>query len=118
MPRSDTPPPAPLLAWVEQTLGNSARVSECTRLTGGLTSRVHRLTIERNGAREEYVLRWWVPDTEWHDWITGAVPRETAVLAKLEGSGIPAPRVIGSTTDTMVGGPAVLMTSGARASCS
>ena len=80
------------------------------RLTGGLTSIVHRLTVERNGRREEYVLRWWVPDSEWEQWIAHAVPLEAAVLTKLEGSDIPAPRVIGSTTDTALGGPAVLMT--------
>jgi aminoglycoside phosphotransferase (APT) family kinase protein len=71
---------------------------------------VHRLLVERNGRREQHVLRWWVPDGEWKEWIARAVPMETAVLAKLEGSGIPAPRVIGSTTDAALGGPAVLMT--------
>jgi aminoglycoside phosphotransferase (APT) family kinase protein len=80
------------------------------RLTGGLTSRVHRLKVERNRGCGEYVLRWWVPDPEWEAWIARAVPLETGVLAKLEGSDIPAPRVIGSTTDTALGGPAVLMT--------
>jgi hypothetical protein len=34
------------------------------RLTGGLTSIVHPLTVERTGRREEYVLRWWAPDSE------------------------------------------------------
>jgi aminoglycoside phosphotransferase (APT) family kinase protein len=99
-----------LVAWVEQTLGGTARVVGLKRLTGGLTSIVHRLTVERNGRREEYVLRWWVPDSEWKQWIARAVPLETAVLTKLEASGIPAPRVIGSTTDAALGGPAVLMT--------
>jgi aminoglycoside phosphotransferase (APT) family kinase protein len=110
MARPDARPPAPLLAWVEQTLGSSARVLRCKRLTGGLTSIVHGLTVERNGRREEYVLRWWVPDTDWEQWIARAVPLETAVLTKLEGSDIPAPRVIGSITDPALGGPAVLMT--------
>src|SRR3954447_19413345 len=103
-------PPAELLAWVEQTLGSSARVVGWKRLTGGLTSVVHQLTVERNGRREECVLRWWVPLNEWEPWIARAVPLETAVLTELEGSDIPAPRVIGSTTDTALGGPAVLMT--------
>ena len=110
MPRSDARPTAQLLAWVGQTLGGSVRVVGWKRLTGGLTSIVHRLTVERNGCREEYVVRWWVPDSGWEQWIARAVPLETAVLAKLEGSDIPAPRVIGSTTDTALGGPAVLMT--------
>jgi aminoglycoside phosphotransferase (APT) family kinase protein len=68
------------------------------------------LTVERNGRREEYALRWWIPNAEWQQWIARAVPLETAVLTKLEGSDIPAPRVIGFTTDAAVGGPAVLMT--------
>ncbi len=110
MPRPDARPPAQLLAWVEQTVGSSARVVGWKRLTGGLTSIVHRLTLERNGCREEYVLRWWVPDSEWEPWIARAVPLETAVLTKLEASDIPAPRVIGSTTDIALGGPAILMT--------
>jgi aminoglycoside phosphotransferase (APT) family kinase protein len=80
------------------------------RLTGGLTSIVHCLTVERNGHREEYVLRWWMADDEREQWTARGVALETAVLARLEGSGIPAPRVIASTTDTAVGGPAVLMT--------
>jgi aminoglycoside phosphotransferase (APT) family kinase protein len=80
------------------------------RLTGGLTSIVHRLTVQRNGCREEYVLRWWGPDSESEPWTTRAVALETAVLTKLEETDIPAPRVIGATTDTALGGPAVLMT--------
>jgi len=110
VPQPDARPPAQLLAWVEQTLGSSAGVVGWKRLTGGLTSIVHRLTVERSGHREEYVLRWWDPDSEWAEWIARAVPLETAVLTKLEGSGIPAPRVIGSTTDAALGGRAVLMT--------
>jgi aminoglycoside phosphotransferase (APT) family kinase protein len=110
MPRHDAQPPGQLLAWVEQTLGSSARVVGWKRLTGGLTSIVHRLTVERNGRCEEYVLRWWVPDSEWEQWIARAVPLETAVLTKLEGSDIPAPRVIDSITEAALGGPAVLMT--------
>jgi aminoglycoside phosphotransferase (APT) family kinase protein len=110
MARTHTRPPADLVAWVEQTLGSSARVVGWKRLTGGLTSVVDGLTVERQGRREEYVLRWWTPDNECEQWIARAVPRETAVLTSLEGSDIPAPRVIGSTTDTARGGPAVLMT--------
>jgi aminoglycoside phosphotransferase (APT) family kinase protein len=110
MPRPQARPPAQLLAWVEQTLGSRVRVVGWKRLTGGLTSIVHRLTVERYGRREEYVLRWWLPGSEWEQWIARAVPLETAVLAKLEGSDIPAPRVIGSITDVALGGPAVLMT--------
>ena len=62
MPRPDARPPVQLLTWAEQTLGSSARVVRWRRLTGGLTSIVHGLTVERNGRPEEYELRWWVPD--------------------------------------------------------
>src|SRR5687767_5056907 len=103
-------PPAKLLAWVEQTLGSGARVAGSKRLTGALTSIVHRLTVERNGRREEHVLRWWAPDSEWEQWIARTVPLETAVLTKLEASDIPAPRLLGSSTDATLGIPAVLMT--------
>jgi aminoglycoside phosphotransferase (APT) family kinase protein len=83
---------------------------EWKRLTGGLTSIVHELTVERTGLRDPYVLRWWMPDNGWEAWIRRAVSLETAVLAKLERSDIPAPRVIGSRDDAALGGPTVLMT--------
>ena len=80
------------------------------RLTGGLTSVVHRLTIERGSQREAYVLRWWRPTSEWAQGIANAVSKETAVLTKLARSDIPAPRLIASTSDASLSGPAVLMT--------
>ena len=107
---ADVRPTAELLVWVEQTLGSSARVVEWKRLTGGLTSIVHRLTVDRHGRRQEYVLRWWRPDGEWDQWIARAVSLEIAVLRKLKGSDLPVPRVIGSITDRARGGPAILMT--------
>ena len=110
MPGLDARPSAQLLAWVEQVLASSVRVVGWKRLTGGLTSIVHRLTVERNRRREAYVVRRWEADGEWQQWIARAVVMETAVLAKLEGSGIPAPRAIAWTTDTALGGPAILMT--------
>jgi len=103
-------PPPYLLAWIQETLGRGARVVASTPLTGGLTSLVHKLTVERTGGRESYVLRWWRANGEDDEWRIDAVLQETAVLTKLEGSGIPAPRVIGSTVDAVLGGPALLMT--------
>lgn len=103
-------PPAETLAWVERTLGRNAKVVGWRRLTGGLTSSVHRLTVEQNRRRESYVLRRWVPDAEHADYAIGAVASETAVLTALERSDVPAPRAIGSTTDAAHAGPAVLMT--------
>ncbi len=105
-----TRPPAETLAWVERTIGLGARVVGWRRLTGGITSSVHPLTVEQNGWRRPYVLRRWVPDGEHEEYVIGAVASETAVLTALEGSDVPAPRVIGSTTDAAHAGPAVLMT--------
>jgi len=102
-------PPAETLAWVERTIGPGARVVGWRRLTGGLTSLVHRLTVERNGRRELYVLRRWV-QAEFKQYAIGAVATETALLTALERSDIPAPRIIGSTIDAAHAGPAVLMT--------
>ena len=81
------------------------------RLTGGLTSLVHRLTVVENGRRRSScVLRRWEPDPDHQAWVVRAVAAETAVLGVLEGSQVPAPRVLGSTTEAAHGGPAVLMT--------
>jgi aminoglycoside phosphotransferase (APT) family kinase protein len=56
------------------------------------------------------VLRWWPPRGEHEAWIARAVQLETGVLECLDGSTIPVPRLIGSTTDATLGGPAVLVT--------
>src|SRR5262249_47111277 len=84
-----TRPPPRTLAWVERTLGRGARVIGWRRLTGGLTSLVHRLTVEHNGRRGLYVLRRWVPDAKHEAYAIGAVASETAVLAALERSDVP-----------------------------
>jgi len=82
----------------------------CDRLTGGLTSNVHGVTVEQNRRREKYVLRWWNRDSRREPWVARAVPQQTAVLIRLEGSDIPAPRLVGWTTDAATAGPAILMT--------
>jgi aminoglycoside phosphotransferase (APT) family kinase protein len=110
MPSTEPRPPAELLAWVQHTLGSSARIVRSTRLTGGLTSRVHRLRVECIGRIEECVLRWWEPEHKWPDWGARAVSSETAVLTRLAASDIPAPLVVASTTERTHGGPALLMT--------
>jgi aminoglycoside phosphotransferase (APT) family kinase protein len=106
------PPPAQALAWVERTLGSSAQVVGWRRLTGGLVSSVHRLVVEYPGQRrrETIVLRRWVRDRDRGPYAIRAVASEAAILTALERSDLPAPRLIGSTTDAADGGPAVLMT--------
>lgn len=104
------PPPPEALAWVERTLGSGARVVGSQRMTGGIASSVHLVTVEHTGRRESVVLRRWVPDQEHEQYVIGAVAKETAILTALERSDLPVPRVIGSTTDPAHAGPAVLMT--------
>ncbi len=99
-----------LLTWVEQALGPGARVVSTRRLTGGLTSLVHELTVMLNGRRSRYVLRSWPPDGEHKEWISRTVAAEAAVLRALEGSDVPAPHLVASTGDVAAGGPALLMT--------
>jgi aminoglycoside phosphotransferase (APT) family kinase protein len=103
-------PPPEAVSWVEQILGGGSRVVGWRRLTGGLTSSVHRMTIDRHGRRTAYVLRRWALGSEHDDYVVGAVASETAVLQALERTDFPAPRVIGSTVEAAHGGPAVLMT--------
>jgi len=87
--------------WVERTLGRGARIVGKRRLTGGITSAVHRLTVEQRGRRTTYVLREWPADSGYGP---RAVASEVAVLTALARHDIPAPRLIGATGD------AVLMT--------
>ncbi|HUR49874.1 MAG TPA: aminoglycoside phosphotransferase family protein [Acidimicrobiales bacterium] len=97
------------LDWVVRGAGG-VRVVGGRRMTGGLTSSVHRLTVaDRAGSRRHVVLRRWVAV----DLTRGRrrAAREARVLEALSGSGIPAPRLIdvsdGADTE---GVPAVLMT--------
>jgi aminoglycoside phosphotransferase (APT) family kinase protein len=81
------------IAWAEQALGRGARVVATRRLTGGLTSLVHELTVAQNGRRSRFVLRSWTPDNKYKEWIVRSIAREAAVLTALERSGVPAPRL-------------------------
>ena len=99
-----------LTEWLEQALGRGARVVATRRLTGGLTSLVHELTIAQHGRRHRYVLRSWPSDNQHHGWALSAVAAEASVLAELERSDVPAPRLVASTSDVAAGGPALLMT--------
>ncbi len=99
-----------VLTWVEQALGGGARVVSRRRLTGGLTSLVHELTVVENGRRLRYVLRSWPSDNAHTDWIVRAVTAEAGILTALERSDVPAPRLMASTSEATAGGPALLMT--------
>jgi len=100
----------PSHTWVEQTLGEGARVVSARLLTGGLTSLVHELTVAGNGRRGRYVLRSWAPDNVHKDWILRTIATEASVLTALERSDVPAPQLIAFTDGDAAGGPALLMT--------
>lgn len=90
-------------------MGRGARVVGWRRLVGGITSSVHRLTVARGGGRTTVVLRRWGPGA-YGGHAARAVASETAALTALERGEVPAPRLIGATTDAADAGPAVLMT--------
>jgi aminoglycoside phosphotransferase (APT) family kinase protein len=96
------------LRWVERTAGG--RVVGTRRLIGGISSSVHRVSVEtRAGARRHVVLRRWVvTDIERARRLVAA---EARALAALHETAVPAPELVatsdGSETD---GVPALLMT--------
>lgn len=96
------------LQWVLDSTGTSS-VVRVRALPGGRSSAVHRLTLRRpSGADLDVVLRRYVLD-----WVRDepeAPPNEARVLALLEGTGVPAPRLVAADVDgSVTGTPTVLM---------
>ncbi|HEY5092247.1 MAG TPA: phosphotransferase [Acidimicrobiales bacterium] len=79
------------------------------RLTGGITSAMHLLSVETSkGQRHDVVLRRWIDD----DHVEGAdrVMRESHILEQLAGSDLPSPKVVAiDPTGARCGHPALLM---------
>lgn len=50
-------PSVETLAWVAASMGRSSRIVGYRRLTGGVSSAVHRVTVEHDGVRSFVVLR-------------------------------------------------------------
>ena len=105
-----TPPPNEARQWVAEQFGAGARVRTVRRLTGGITSAMHSLSIETaTGHLRHVVLRRWVDD----DRIEGAdrVLRESHILEQLADSDLPTPNVLAiDPTGARCGHPALLMT--------
>ena len=83
------------------------------RLTGGITSSVHRLTVEtRRGSRTQVVLRRWTPgESDDTAEAPRLVEREGHVLRGLESTDVPAPRLLAvDPTGESTGVPTLLMT--------
>src|SRR5690242_21820270 len=83
-------PSAETLDWVAASMGRGSRVVGHRRLTGGVCSAVHRLTVERHGTRTSVVLRQYPGGLGLHD----ALAKEIANLDVVAGSGLPVPGVL------------------------
>jgi aminoglycoside phosphotransferase (APT) family kinase protein len=88
------------LEWVTQKTGQ--RVVRTRRLIGGITSDVRALTL---GTGETLVLRRY---TEWGAEAAEHVKREAAALTEIEGTDLPAPRLVAAKPTGPV--PMLLMT--------
>ena len=98
------------LAWVERTVGSGARVTGGRRMLGGIASSVHRLSLRLpDGTSRQVVLKRFT-DPDWGD--AQAIQNEATGLAAAEGSGVPAPRLLGASPDgaDTEGVPSLLMT--------
>jgi aminoglycoside phosphotransferase (APT) family kinase protein len=105
-------PPPEALSWAAQAAGPDLRVVSCTLLEGTSFHANHALVVvDGFGRRREFVLRRWAgagweaTDAEFN------AEREAAILGLLEGSSVPAPRLVAAD---LTGGqclvPALLMT--------
>lgn len=104
-----TRPPAAALGWVRDAVG-AQRVLRVTRLVGGITSAMHRVTVEDpSGARTDFVLRRWVGEDA--EMGPDLVRNERRTLETLETTDIPAPKFVAADLDGgVVGHAALLMT--------
>lgn len=96
--------PAAAVTWVESVCGRA--VVDVVALEGGVSSAVHRVTLEGGGAvvLRRYVLDW----IHEEPWLQG---NEARVLRLLETSAVPAPRLLAADSDgAATGTPSVLMT--------
>src|ERR1035441_1150256 len=118
-------PPDQTLAWVARSVGPKAQVRSWRRITGGITSSVHLVSVNTPNEPRRLILKRWVEgDLEqsrgWveHDPLPvdleqsrGWVEHEAEVLRALERTGLASPRLVacslGAETD---GAPALLMT--------
>ncbi|GAB3948812.1 hypothetical protein GCM10029976_080700 [Kribbella albertanoniae] len=94
--------------WVEASMGRGSRVVGYRRMTGGVCSAVHRLTVERGGTRTFVVLRQYPGGLG----LKGPLEQEIANLGVVAGSGLPVPSILaadvaGASTG---GAPSLLMT--------
>lgn len=97
------------MRWVEQVLGDHAKVVAWRRMTGGTTSTVHRLTVARNGQRCLLVLRQFEHAAADQ---AGLVQREAMILRAVHARDLAAPELVAFSADgaDTGGHPSILMT--------
>lgn len=102
-------PSTETLDWVAVSMGRGSRVVGHRRLTGGVNSAVHRLTVERHGTRTFVVLRQYPAGSVA---LRTAMEEEIANLKVVAGSGLPVPTILATDVDGAVncGTPSLLMT--------
>jgi len=101
-------PSVETLAWVAASMGRGSRVVGHRRLTGGVCSAVHRLTVERRGVRTFVVLRQYPAGVG----VEADLEREIANLGVVAGSGLPVPSILATDVSGAAtgGAPSLLMT--------
>ncbi len=100
-------PSAETLAWVVAAMGPGSRVVGHRRLTGGVCSAVHRLSVERAGERTFVVLRQYPGGLG----LQEPLAQEIANLGVVAGSGLPVPQVLAAdVTGASTGGSPSLLT--------
>ena len=97
------------LSWAAAAMGTGSRIVGHRRLTGGVNSAVHRLTVERHNRRTFVVLRQYPAGSLA---LRTALKEEIANLTVVADSGLPVPTILatdvaGSATG---GAPSLLMT--------
>lgn len=102
-------PSAETLIWAAASLGEGSRIVGHRRLTGGVNSAVHRLTVERHNTRTFVVLRQYPPGSIA---LRTALEEEIANLKVVAGSGLPIPTILAADVAGAAtgGAPSLLMT--------
>ena len=98
VPWEYVPPSSQALRWVERSVGPASRVVSVSRLHGGITAAIDVVEVDDRSADEprRLVLRRWYIDDARRERL---VAREMAALLAIEGSRVPAPRVVGYDAD-------------------
>ena len=102
-------PSTAAFAWVAASMGEGSRIVGHRRLTGGVNSAVHRLTVERYDTRTFVVLRQYPPGELA---LQTAMDKEIANLKVVAGSGLPVPSILAADVAGVAteGVPSLLMT--------